>query len=150
MHIHRNHYCVIWKKNRKDSLLNGVQEIENIFKYVKNIINEKNLKQRFLYRFPKHEPIDQLKNVFVFDLETHIDQEFAEAYGVGLYDVNRLRECWYRDLTPRELMIERKNVTVFDASNGNCIMNMLKYISKNYDGDERTYIDKNGHEIISS
>ena len=23
VHIHRNHYCVIWKKNRKDSLLNG-------------------------------------------------------------------------------------------------------------------------------
>ena len=47
-------------------------------------------------------------------------------------------------------MIERKNVTVFDASNGNCIMNMLEYISKNYDGDERIYIDKDGDEIISS
>ena len=46
-------------------------------------------------------------------------------------------------------MIERKNVTDFDASNGNCIMNMLKYISKNYDGDERTYIDRDGDEIVS-
>ena len=43
VYIHRNHYCVNWQKNRKDSLLNGVQEIENNFKYVKNIINE-NLK----------------------------------------------------------------------------------------------------------
>ena len=150
VHIHRNHHCVIWKKNRKDSLLNGVQEIENNFKYVKNIINENNLKQRILYRFPKHEIIDQLENVFVFDLETHNDQDFAEPYGVGLYDVNRLKDCWYRDLNSNELMIERKNVTVFNASNGNCIMNMLKYISKNYDGDERTYIDKDGDEIISS
>ena len=150
VHIYRNHYCVIWKKNRKDSLLNGVQEIENNFKYVKNKINENILKQKILYRFPKHEPINQLENVFVFDLETHNDQEFAEAYAVGLYDVNRLKDCWYRDLNSKELMIERKNVTVFDASNGNCIMNMLKYISKNYDGDERTYIDKDGDEIISS
>ena len=150
VHIHRNHYCVIWKKNRKDSLLNGVQEIENNFKYVKNIINENNLKQRILYRFPKHEPINQLENVFVFDLETHNDQEFAETYAAGLYDMNRLRDCWYRDLNSDELIIERKNVTVFDASNGNCIMNMLKYISENYDGDERTYIDKDGDEIISS
>ena len=150
VHIHRNHYCVIWKKNRKDSLLNGVQEIENVFKYVKNKINENNLKQRILYRFPKCEPIDQLENVIVFDLETHNDQEFAEAYAAGLYDVNRLRDCWYRDLNSDELIIERKNVTVFDASNGNCIMNMLKYISENYDGDERTYIDKDGDEIISS
>ena len=150
VHIHRNHYCVIWKKNRRDSLLNGVQEIENNFKYVKNIINENNIKQRILYRFPKHEPINQLEKVFVFDLETHNDQEFAEAYAVGLYYVNRLTDCWYRDLNSDELIIERKNVTVFDASNGNCIMNMLKYISENYDGDERTYIDKDGDEIISS
>ena len=49
VYIHRNHYCVIWKKNRKDSLLNGVNEIENNFKYVKNIINGNNLKQRILY-----------------------------------------------------------------------------------------------------
>ena len=150
VYIHENHYCVIWKKNRRDSLLNGVQEIENNFKYIKNKINENNLKQRIRYRFPKYDPIDQLENVFVFDLETHNDQEFAEAYAAGLYDVNRLRDCWYRDLNSDELIIERKNVTVFDASNGNCIMNMLKYISKNYDGDERTYIDKDGDEIISS
>ena len=150
VYIHRNHYCVIWKKNRKDSLLNGVQEIENNSKYVKNKTNENNLKQRILYRFPKYESIDQLENVFVFDLETHNDQEFAEAYAAGFYDVNRLKECWHRDLNSNELVIERKNVNVFDASNGNCIMNMPKYISDNYDGDERTYIDKDGDEIISS
>ena len=32
----------------------------------------------------------------------------------------------------------------------NCIMNMLKYISKNYAGDEKTYIDRDGEEIVSS
>ena len=150
VYIDKNHYGVIWKKNRKDSLLNGVQEIENNFKYIKNKINENNLKERILYRFPEHEPINQLENVFVFDLETHNDEEFAEAYAVGLYDVNRLRDCWHRDLTPHELVIERKHVTVFDASNGNCVMNMLKHISENYNGDERTYIDKDGDEIVSS
>ena len=150
VYIHKNHYCVIWKKNRKDSLLNGVKEVDENFKYVKNKINEDDLKQRIRYRFPKHETIDQLENVFVFDLETHNDQEFAETYGAGLYDVNRFRDKWDRDLTSNELVIERKNVTVFDASNGNCIMNMLKYISENYEGDERTYIDKDGDEVVSS
>ena len=29
-------------------------------------------------------------------------------------------------------------------------MDMLKYISENYEGDERTYIDKDGDEIVSS
>ena len=29
-------------------------------------------------------------------------------------------------------------------------MNMLKYISENYNGDERTYIDKDGDQIVSS
>ena len=47
-------------------------------------------------------------------------------------------------------MIEKQNVTVFDASNGNCVMNMLNYISENYEGDERTYIDKDGDQIVSS
>ena len=150
VHIHKNHYCVIWKRNRKDSLLNGVNEVERNFKYVKNKINENNLKQRILYRFPKHEPIAQLENLFIFDLETHNDQEFAEAYAAGLYDVKRLRDRWHRDLTPNELVIERENVTVFDASNGNCVMNMLKYILENYEGDERTYIDKDGDEIVRS
>ena len=46
-------------------------------------------------------------------------------------------------------MIERENVTVFDASNGICVMNMLKHSSENYESDERTYIDKNGDEINS-
>ena len=150
VYIHKNHYCVIWKNNRKDSLLNGVEEIENNFRYVKNKINENNLKQRIRYRFPKNEAIDQLENVFVFDLETHNDQEFAEAYAVGLCDVNRLKDCWQRDLNTNELIRERKHVTIFDASNGNCIMNMLKYISKNYEGDEKTYIDRDGNEIVSS
>ena len=53
-------------------------------------------------------------------------------------------------MNSNELVIERKNVTVFDGSNGICIMNMLKYISEKYDGDERSYIDKDGDEIISS
>ena len=42
VYIHENHYCVIWKKNRKDSLLNGVNEIERNFQKVKNKINENN------------------------------------------------------------------------------------------------------------
>ena len=83
VHIHKNHYCVIWKKNRKDSLLNVVGEINENFKYVKEKINENNLKQRIRCRFSKHETIDQLESVFVFDLETHNDQEFAAAYAAG-------------------------------------------------------------------
>ena len=126
VHIHNNDDCVIWKKNRKGSLLNGIDEIDKNFQYVKNKINEDSLKQRFLYRFAKHETIDQLENVFVFDLETHNDQEFAEAYAAGLYNVNRLRDKWDRDLASDEIIIEKENVTVFDASNGNCVMNMLK------------------------
>ena len=32
VHIRKNHYCVIWKKKRKDSSLNGVDEIDKKFK----------------------------------------------------------------------------------------------------------------------
>ena len=57
--------------------------------------------------------------MFVFDLETNNDQEFAEAYAAGLYDVYRLRDKWDRHLTVQQGETERKNVVVFDASNGN-------------------------------
>ena len=83
-------------------------------------------------------------------METHNDQEFTEAYAAGLYDVNRSRDKWERDLTPDGLVVERENITVFDASNGNPIMNMLKHNSENYGGDEKTYINKERNEIISS
>ena len=36
VHIHKKHFCVIWKKNRRDSLLKGVDEIDKNFKVGKN------------------------------------------------------------------------------------------------------------------
>ena len=105
---------------KRHSLLNGVEETERNFKYAKNVKNENNSKQRIRYRFLKHETKDQLDNKFVIDLETHYNQEFAEAFDAGLYDVNRLRDRWDMNLTPDEIVIEKENGTVFDGSNGNC------------------------------
>ena len=42
-------------------------------------------------------------------------------------------------------MAEKDNVIVFDGSNENPVMHMLKNISENYEGDEKTY--KDGDEI---
>ena len=89
-------------------------------------MNGNNFSQRIRYRFPKFKTIDQLENAFLFDLETHSDQEFAEAYAARLYDVNCLGDKRDRDLTPDEKVTEEDNVTVFDGSNGNPVMKMLK------------------------
>ena len=64
--------------------------------------------------------------------------------------MNRLRGWWNRDLTPDEIVIEEEIVIVFNGSYGNSGMNLLKYISENYEVDERTYIDKDREEIVSS
>ena len=88
--------------------------------------------------------------MFVFHLETYNDQELAETYAAGVYDVNRLRDKGDRDLTSDELETETENVTVFDGYCGNPVMNMLEYIAENYERDERTYIDKDGGETVSS
>ena len=101
-----------------------MKEIDRNFKYVEINVNENNLKQRIRYRFPKHETMDQLEDVFVFDLETHNDQEFAESYAAGLYDVNLLGDKWDRDLTVEEIEIEKENVIVFDGSIGNPVMSI--------------------------
>ena len=34
VYIHKIHSCVIWRKNRKEFLLNGVEEIDKNLKYV--------------------------------------------------------------------------------------------------------------------
>ena len=57
---------------------------------------------------------------------------------------------WNRDLGPNGIVIEKENVTVCGGSNGNPVLNMLKYISEKYDEDERTYFDRDGNEIVSS
>ena len=88
--------------------------------------------------------------MFVFDLETHNNQEIAEACAAGLYDVNRLQDRWERDLTPDELVTKKDNVIIFDATNANPVINMPKYNSANYEGDERLFIGKNGVKIVSS
>ena len=44
-------YCVIWKENRKDSLLNAVDESERNFIYVKNKVIEDNSSQRICIDF---------------------------------------------------------------------------------------------------
>ena len=90
------------ERNKRNGSLSGGKEIERNFKYFKNKRNEKILHQRLRYRFPKHEAIDQLENVFVFHLETYNDQEFPDAYAAGLYDVNRLKGKWGRNLTPHK------------------------------------------------
>ena len=40
--------------------------------------------------------------------------------------------------------------SVFDGSNGNPVMNTHKYFSEIYEEGERTYIDKDGDELVSS
>ena len=72
------------------------------------------------------------------------------AYADGLYDVNRLRDRWYRDLKLPGIETEKEIVTSFDGSIGNPVMNVLKIFSENYEGDERSYIEKDGDEIVRS
>ena len=88
--------------------------------------------------------------MFVLDLQTHNNQKFAEAYTARFFDKNRLRDRRDGELTTDELVIEKENVTVFNGSNGNLVMNLPNYISENYEGDGGKYIDKDGGEIVSS
>ena len=89
-------------------------------------------------------------NAFVFDLETCSGQGLPEANKPGLYDVNCLRDRWNRDLIPVETMTEKDKVIGFNGCSRNPVMSMLKYTSENYEGDQKTYIDEDGDEILTS
>ena len=86
--------------------------------------------------------------MFVFHLETHNDEGFAEAFLVAFYNINRLRGRWDRDLASEEIQTEGKYVVVFTKSRGSPGMNMLKCIQKNYECGKRTYMDKEGNAIV--
>ena len=73
----KNQYCVSWKKNRKNSLLERVRQIEAFFKFVKNKTDEESFGKKNHHTFLKHESTDQLENVFVFQSQTCISQNFA-------------------------------------------------------------------------
>ena len=64
--------------------------------------------------------------MFIIDSETYNDREYAKTYAARLYYVNCLGDKWDRDLTCKEIEVERENVIVYDKSCDNPIVNMLK------------------------
>ena len=149
--IHKNHFCVIWKTN-KTTFTDAIKELEDNFEYEPNQISDNILKQVIEYKFPSSYEKDCLFGVFSFDLETvNVPyQEFCEAYAAGCYHLDRLKECYNGDLGEKELEIERQNVHIFDRVNNNPVLDMIKYITTNYEGKPKYYKDKNGEFKKSS
>ena len=88
--------------------------------------------------------------MFLIDSETYNDQEFAEAYAAGFFNLNRSRDKWIRKLTQEELRTEKENVIAVNKPYGNPNVIVLKYISENCEGHERTFVRKEGAELVSS
>ena len=84
--------------------------------------------------------------VFAFDLETCNvkNQLIFEAYAAGVYQLNRLYECFNGDLTEKELQNERENVHVFDREHNNPVLDMIIYVINNYKGTPKTITNKHG------
>ena len=40
IYLHKNPFCIFWKNNRRDSIINGEDEIQRNFKYVEIQTNE--------------------------------------------------------------------------------------------------------------
>ena len=88
--------------------------------------------------------------MFVCGFETYNDHDFAGAYAAFFYDANRLRDRWDKGLSHEETDVKTKTVIIFKKTNGNAIINLIKFFSENYEGDERFYVDKEGDEVLSS
>ena len=52
LYIHKNHFCVFWKKNRNEFLVNGREDMARNFIHVENKMNEDNSGQGNRYGFP--------------------------------------------------------------------------------------------------
>ena len=126
---------MIWK-TVKTNFTDAVEELEKNFEYQPNHITDNILKQVVEYKFPISNEKDCLFGVFSFDLETvNVSyHEFCETYAAGCYHLDRLKECYNGNLSKEELEIERQNVHIFDRSNNNPVLDMIKYIIANYKG----------------
>ena len=150
LYVYKQHYCVIWKNTVNDSLPNAAKDVEDNFKYVRNRINNTNLKNVIKYSFPFKEKHNELDNVFIFDIETGNVENKATPYAIGLYDLSRLKYRYKKDLTEDEIITERNNVIKFKAYNGNPVTQMIEYINKNYTGDKIIHRNKSGANIVKS
>ena len=149
--IHNNHFCVIWKTNQSTFPV-AIEEIENIFRYEENQINDNILQQVIEYKMPKSYEINCLYNVFAFDLEMcNVEySEYCESYAAGVYHLNILYWCFNGNLDKEELAIERSIVHIFDRENGNPVLKMMYYIMNYYKGKPKYVIIKYGKQVLSS
>ena len=67
--LYKTHFCILWKLNRRNSLLDVVAEIKNNFRYEETQIIDNTLKQLIEFMFPISHEMNCLYNFFAFDLE---------------------------------------------------------------------------------
>ena len=94
LYIHKRLFCVIWKTVKATST-DAIKELENNFDYEPNQFSDDISKQVVEKKSPISNEKDCLFAVFSLDLETvNVPyQDFCEAYAVGCYQLNRLKEC---------------------------------------------------------
>ena len=92
LYFYKNYFCVLWKLNRRPSLLGAVVEVERNFRYEETQINDNILKRVIEYKFPISYDKNCLHNIFAFDLETRNVEysEYCESYGAGVHHLNNL------------------------------------------------------------
>ena len=124
----------------------AIRELENNFEYEVHHFSDNILKQVAEYKSPKSNEKNFLCAVFSFDVETvNVPyQEFCETYAAGCYHLNRLKECYNSDLTAKELEIERPHVHIFDRVNNNPVLDIIKYITTNFEVEPKYFKDRNG------
>ena len=150
LYLYKHHYCVIWKNSRNPSLLNAAREVKDIFQYIGNKIDNKNLQNFQIYTFLFKKYRYELHNVLVFDIETFNEREHAIAYATGLYNISRSKHRYKRDLKDEEIITERNAVNKSKAIDGNSVMQMVDYINKYYERDKMVHEKKTVPRIVQS
>ena len=89
-------------------------------------------------------------NVFPSDLETcNVEySEYCEAYGAGVYHLNKLYWCFNGNLNKEELAIERSKPHVFDRKIGSLVLKMIDYVINIYKSKPKHVINKHGARIL--
>ena len=94
-------------------------------------------------KLPISHEVSCLYNVFAFDIEicNVVYSKYCEPYATGLYQPNKLYECFNGDLNKENLAIERSKVHVFLREISNPVLKMIDYVKNTYAGKPKKVVN---------
>ena len=136
--IHNHHFCLIWK-SENISFDKAIKELKDKFKFVDNVISDKNVKSFIKHEYNPKKVKSPLTNIVVYDLQTFFKIR-AVPYCSCIYKLSEISGKYHRDISEQEYQKCLNDCVVFKGTD--CINEMLDYVLS-FRGEPKKVKNKN-------